>query len=415
MGMGPVALAWRKNLGLRFGSTLREYERLAREHIKTGGPEDLRQREKEGSLRPEDLYRVGDELGLGETEYSLRWLPIGGFVKMLGQEDANPNYVSDDPRSYNRCSIGKRMIVVSAGVIMNVILAAILFVWAFLAGVRLEAPVIGDVSPSLPAGMTMPNNADALGISVAGLLPGDVVTQIDGKPAHTFADLQIASAMSKIDQTVVLTVQREGVGQPLTFELNPQLDKTTGLRSIGVAPGRSTTLFDEDQENIRSNELEASGLAASGVELGMRLISVDDHSVNTFEQLQNLAKGSGGAPMATKWTHLDEDGEATGATIDAVIPVEPQMQLLAYPDPDEKGVRSYEQGLLGLSPLVRIRSIPEGSHNEGVIRPATSFFDWPICTALATPSFARSCRSTRARRSNCRCSVTASRRFCRSR
>ena len=64
-------------------------------------------------LSEQELARYG----LGETEYSLRWLPIGGFVKMLGQDDADPGAVSQEAGSYNVCPIPKRMVVVSAGVI----------------------------------------------------------------------------------------------------------------------------------------------------------------------------------------------------------------------------------------------------------------------------------------------------------
>src|SRR5688572_18365760 len=84
VGMGPVIVSWRKGIGLRFGSSAPEYEKRVREFLKS---DEVHTSE----LSKEKLYRVGDKLGMGETEYSLRWLPIGGFVKMLGQEDANPN------------------------------------------------------------------------------------------------------------------------------------------------------------------------------------------------------------------------------------------------------------------------------------------------------------------------------------
>src|SRR5688572_3226686 len=89
VGMGPVALAWRKGIGLRFGSTAREYEQRVRQHIQRERTEQLPVQEKVegiGDVPQAEMYRIGDQLGLGETEYSLRWLPIGGFVKMLGQE-----------------------------------------------------------------------------------------------------------------------------------------------------------------------------------------------------------------------------------------------------------------------------------------------------------------------------------------
>ena len=76
-------------------------------------------------LRPcAKAFKQRDLSHVGETEYRLNWIPLGGYVKMLGQDDLNPNATSEDPRAYNRKSISKRMVIVSAGVIMNVILAA---------------------------------------------------------------------------------------------------------------------------------------------------------------------------------------------------------------------------------------------------------------------------------------------------
>ena len=74
----------------------------------------------------------------------------------------DPSAVSTEPGSYNTCPIGKRMVVVSAGVIANVILAVVLFIWAFMAGVRSEMPVVGDSVATMPAATARAVNADAL-------------------------------------------------------------------------------------------------------------------------------------------------------------------------------------------------------------------------------------------------------------
>src|SRR5215471_8370793 len=107
VGFGQALFSWRKGLGFRWGSSAKEYEQIV-------------QAEREG-VQKRDLSH------LGETEYRLNWIPLGGYVKMLGQDDMNPNANSSDPRAYNMKPIGKRMVIVSAGVIMNVILAGIGF------------------------------------------------------------------------------------------------------------------------------------------------------------------------------------------------------------------------------------------------------------------------------------------------
>ena len=122
---------------------------------------------------------------------------------MLGQEDGKPDAVSDGTRSYNNCPIGKRMIVVSAGVIMNLLLAGVFFLICFQIGVNFEAPIIGHIIPDSPAA-----KATAIGDSTNLLRTGDIVVSIDGKPTTTFTDIQIAGAMAKPGVSVVLEVQR---------------------------------------------------------------------------------------------------------------------------------------------------------------------------------------------------------------
>lgn len=353
VGMGPVALAWRKGIGLRFGSTAAEYERRVEAFLGTDSVH------KPGDLPQAEMYRVGDKLGLGETEYSLRWLPLGGFVKMLGQEDANPNYVSNDPRSYTRCPVGKRMIVVSAGVIMNIILALVFFVIAFMAGVRFDAPVVGDVSPRMPAGTALAENAAALGVETIGLQSGDLVTHIDGKPAQTFTDLQIASAMSKPGDVVRLEVRRAGVASPLHFTLTPQRDAMTGLLGIGVYPGASATLSHKDETGILSRLLQRSGLTAAGVEPGMTLLSANGHSIETYGQLEAAANRAAGEPLHTIWTDLREPHSPQ-----LTVSLQTEPELITYRQHDADG----DLGLFGLSPLTRIRAVDPKSANQGVLR-----------------------------------------------
>src|SRR5678810_1046489 len=123
VGFGQAILAWRKGIGVRVGTTQREYEKRLKEYVeKEEGHLDRRDR---SAPTTEQLNRAAEKLGLGDTEYRLNWIPLGGYVKMLGQDDLNPNAQSDDPRAFNRKSIPSRMLVVSAGVIMNIILAAI--------------------------------------------------------------------------------------------------------------------------------------------------------------------------------------------------------------------------------------------------------------------------------------------------
>ena len=129
----------------------------------------------------------------GETEYGIGILPLGGYVKMLGQDDnpeaaareaqrakdiiesgdLPPEPTSDqhpawDPRSYPAQSVPERMAIISAGVIMNVIFAVLLAAWAFGLGVQ---ELTCEVSSVRPGGAAWR----------AGLLTGDEIVAIGSK------------------------------------------------------------------------------------------------------------------------------------------------------------------------------------------------------------------------------------------
>ncbi len=357
IGMGPVLCAWRKGIGFRFGSTEREYLRRAEAHMRTVGDKV--------ELTRERVYDAADAIGLGETEYSLRILPIGGFVKMLGQEDANPAATSTDARSYNQCPVGKRMIVVSAGVIMNMIFAALLFMIIFSVGVPFDAAVVGNVVPGRPAAVAVAENSkelEARGIDPVGLRPADRVVSIDGDAAETFPDIQIASAMSKPDARLAFVVERPGIEETLRFLIEPETDRVTGLRTVGIVPPNITTIESQAFQAEIREQLELLGLEKQGIVPGSTLMSVNGHAIQIIQQMHAMADASGGEPLKSTWETPD------GSVIDVELPVMPEFQQLPTPVPAEDGRRDEEQGLLGFVPPTVITAVMEDSPNFELLR-----------------------------------------------
>ena len=89
---------------------------------------------------------------LGETDYRFSAFPLGGYVKMLGQDDLHPEARVDDQRAYCNKSVGQRFVVIFAGVAMNIICALLLFVILFrFVGVDFPPAEVGIVSPYKPA------------------------------------------------------------------------------------------------------------------------------------------------------------------------------------------------------------------------------------------------------------------------
>ena len=277
IGMGPTVVAWRRGIGFRAGSTAREMER------RFGCPPEA-----------VTMQRL-EAAGVGETEYSLRVLPLGGFVRMKGQEDLVAIDRAGDPDAYPSRPVWKRMVVVSAGVVMNIILALLLYIAAFMVGVRFEGTTVGQVAPGGPAA-----KARALQAGPDGLRPGDRIERVDGASVSTFADVQIAIAMSKPGQAVTLEVARAGVESPLRFTAEPADDPVARLRSISISPARDPTLSPEALEDPMARYMLArSGLAAAGVGGGWRLVAAEGAPVASADALSAACTGSQGQPVQT--------------------------------------------------------------------------------------------------------------------
>src|SRR5690606_34168660 len=113
VGFGQALLAWRKGIGVRVGTTTPEFERRVNEYLAAqSNGNDANHQGSEIKSESERMRLAAEALNLGETEYRLNWTPLGGYVKMLGQDDLKPGVTEEDPRAYNKKSIGARMLVV---------------------------------------------------------------------------------------------------------------------------------------------------------------------------------------------------------------------------------------------------------------------------------------------------------------
>ena len=345
VGFGPPICSWRKGIGFRLGSTY----------------EDVRRRTGRlpGELSDDELR----DAGLGETEYALRWLPLGGFVRMLGQDDVNPAATSDNQRSFNVRPIRHRMVVISAGVVMNLLFAGLLFVVAFTIGVRFESPIIGQVVPGSPAATAVASDGSV------GLRSGDRVVDIDGHGIETFGDIQIETAMGRPDVDMTVRVERDGQSEPLQFTMRPRVEPTTRLMGIGVMPASSTRLLTVDDMPIIDSVLDRAGLSAQGVKPGMTLTAIDGESVWNYDSYAVLSDGRDGEAIETTWLAADETGRGADQTVVASLEPIPQWQQLRYADATSTSIVGYEEGLLGLVPLVKLSSVAAGSPNQGILQP----------------------------------------------
>ena len=172
---------------------------------------------------------VSSENEKHHTIYSLNFLPIGGFVRMPGENgDINDESGNYDPQSFAAKTAGKRIIVLVAGVTMNVILAMILFTIAYSLGEPTYPSVIGKVVQGSPA-------------AVAGLQPGDTIVSVNGQPTAQFSDLQnVVTKAIKADKNqhstlpLTMVIRHEGSNQTSTVTVNVRENPPAGQGPMGV-------------------------------------------------------------------------------------------------------------------------------------------------------------------------------------
>lgn len=152
------------------------------------------------------------------TEFSVRLIPLGGYVRMAGEEPGDAN----DPEGYNNRKPWEKMGVAFAGPFMNFVMALLIFVYVYsVVGIPhpSEQPLIGQVVAGTPA-------------EKAGLKANDLVLAIDQKPVDNWDELTASIASAKESRVLHFKVKRDG--KIVNLNINPVESENTGKPSIGV-------------------------------------------------------------------------------------------------------------------------------------------------------------------------------------
>ena len=181
----------------------------------------------------------------GETEYGIKALPVGGFVKIVGMTSIDEVDEADEPRSFRRAPGWQRLIVLAAGSFTHFVIAAVL-IFGLALGIGIEndnTTQLGTVTTCVPANVQALDNGTCTAgeakspALLAGLRVGDTITSFNGVKTANWTELQNAILAVKPGQSVTLTVERDG--RPLT--LHTALADVPGRGSyFGIA---ATTVF----------------------------------------------------------------------------------------------------------------------------------------------------------------------------
>lgn len=171
---------------------------------------------------------------IGKTEWSLSAIPLGGYVKMKGQDDTDPTAVSYDEDSYNVKKPWQRIIILLAGPFANFLLAFLLYFAIANMGVPKLLPYVGEVGKETPA-------------LKAGLIKEDKIIQVNGNNIRFWED--IGEKINGDQGDITLIVERGK--QLITLQLTPKVIEDKNIfgekitrRIIGISPlGKQTTVY----------------------------------------------------------------------------------------------------------------------------------------------------------------------------
>ena len=153
---------------------------------------------------------------IGETEYQVSMVPLGGYVKMVGEEPGETIPPELIPKSFSSQPVRRRLGIVFAGPFFNFLFAVVAFAVVFMAGMPTLLPEVGEVTPDFPAYR-------------AGLQKGDRITAINGVPVKSWEDMAKIIHESTKEKPLLLKVEREGK----TFQASLTPEVTTQKNIFG--------------------------------------------------------------------------------------------------------------------------------------------------------------------------------------
>ena len=228
---------------------------------------------------------------IGETEYVLSWVPLGGYVKLLGESGTEELSLEDQKRSFYKQPTWKRMLIVFAGPFFNFLLAIAIFSVVYMYGIPNVAPVVGPMAEDAAA-------------KEAGIVSGDKIISMNGKKIQFWDEMDPIIKESN-GQEMTIDVLRNG--QEKTMKVKPKLTKIKNIfggdesvYSIGVAPASNVLAVIGEVQND-------SAAKAAGLSKGDHILSIDGKKITYWDEIRPLINASKGRELKMVVLRGDEE------------------------------------------------------------------------------------------------------------
>ncbi|MEK8088181.1 RIP metalloprotease RseP [Thermithiobacillus plumbiphilus] len=233
--------------------------------------------------------------GRDGTEYALSAIPLGGYVKMLGEHAGDTIDPADQHRAFDRKPVSRRFAIVAAGPVFNLLFAILAYAVVFMIGVPGLAPIIGEVAPNSLAAR-------------AGVLPGERVLAVNDEPIKSWQDLRMSlvnQAMSR--EPAELLIERSGERRVHTLQFagldKDQLNASFVEEALGLQPYLPIVV----------GQLQPGSPAErAGLQKGDRIVKVNGQVINTWSTFLSQVEANPGKPLTFI---IDRDGREQPVTI----------------------------------------------------------------------------------------------------
>ncbi len=226
----------------------------------------------------------------GDTEYRLSIIPLGGYVKMAGENPGEERKHASD-ELWAKPALN-RFLIFAAGSFMNFVIAFPICITAYLIGVNEEAPLVGSIAPGSAEWSS-------------GLQVGDEILELDGKPVRSLKDYHLGVVLADRDRDVIVTVKRNG--ERVQIPVLPR-----GPDGYGVSPIILPQISSVEKD---------SPAAKGGLKAGDLILSVDGVEVDAWEPVAWRIRESADKPMRFSVRRGGAPGEpdANTETLDLTI------------------------------------------------------------------------------------------------
>lgn len=232
---------------------------------------------------------IGKKIGI--TDYRISAIPLGGYVKMVGEEPDAEISPAELPLSFTHKHVAKRMLIVAAGPVFNIFLAIfIFFVFFAITGIDDIKPYIRQVQPGSVA-------------QKAGLQVNDLILSVDGTSVEAWYDIDEAITGSNGN---LLTLGIDRNGSLIEIEVKPALKQGMDLLGDSISYYDIGISAFPELKAIVGDVSAGFPAEKAGLKKGDQIVSINGLPIENWQQMQTIISSSGGAELTISVNRNEE-------------------------------------------------------------------------------------------------------------